>query len=107
VIPLLGVVARKKRDGVGNGLAGLIWVYFGVMLFLIEFDRSKQQLVTYKKFDKSQLLLVQKERINLELKRLKENVMHEIVILEAKDEEFLRKYYSRYFNPFKKKLVPK
>ncbi|MSR88698.1 MAG: hypothetical protein EXS67_03480 [Candidatus Margulisbacteria bacterium] len=77
------------------------------MLFLIEFDRPKQKLVTYKKFNKSDFLVAQKARITLELKRLKENVMHEIVILEAEDQAALEKYYDRYFNPFKKKLVPK
>ena len=68
------------------------------MIFLIEYNRPKGQLVDFQRFDDSR----RQEAIGLRFKReleLHQNSVadHEVVLLEAENEEAIRKSHRRYF----------
>jgi len=63
------------------------------MVFLIEYDRPTGTLVQFRKFDDSERQIA----LELELKLNRERSQHEIVILEAPNEEAVRHTHSRYF----------
>jgi hypothetical protein len=63
------------------------------MLFLIEYDRPTGTLVQFRKFDDSERQIA----LELELKLNRERSQHEVVILEAPNEEAVRHTHSRYF----------
>ncbi len=65
------------------------------MIFLIEYNRSKGSLVTFKRFKNKEI--AQKKRLALELDLNKRNVAHEVVILEAESQSDLEKTHQRYF----------
>ncbi len=68
------------------------------MIFLIEFNRPKLDLVTYKTYPDSERTKAQDDRLALELDLLHKGIDHEVVILEAINEEQLRKTHQRYFD---------
>lgn len=63
------------------------------MVFLIEYDRPTGTLVQFRKFDDSERQIA----LELELKLNREGSQHEVVILEAPNEEAVRHTHSRYF----------
>ena len=63
------------------------------MVFLIEYDRPTGTLVQFRKFDDSERQIA----LELELKLNREHTQHEVVILEAPNEEAVRHTHSRYF----------
>ncbi|HEV2233483.1 MAG TPA: hypothetical protein VGV68_08795 [Terriglobia bacterium] len=63
------------------------------MVFLIEYDRPTGTLVQFRKFDDSERQIA----LELELKLNRERSQHEVVILEAPNEEAVRHTHSRYF----------
>lgn len=67
------------------------------MLFLVEYDRSKGTIVSKRKFDDSESRAAEDARLNLELELSRKGVDHEVVLLEAPDEEALRRTHGRYF----------
>lgn len=67
------------------------------MLFLIEYDRRRGELVTFETFDDSERRKAEDARLELELKLNRQGVEHEIVILEAATEEAVRRTHRRYF----------
>jgi len=67
------------------------------MLFLIEYNRSTETLVQFRKFDDSERQAAQNARLDLELKLNREGIQHEVVILEAPSEEAIRYTHGRYF----------
>jgi hypothetical protein len=67
------------------------------MVFLIEYDRSSGTLVQFKEFDESQRDVARRTRLDLELRLNREGSDHEVVILEASNEEALRISHARYF----------
>ena len=70
------------------------------MIFLIEFDRPSGTLVKFRKFPDSEREAARRERLDLELELNREGNEHEVVILEAPNEEALRLTHGRYFkNP--------
>ncbi|MHB8654644.1 MAG: hypothetical protein ACYDA9_12265 [Terriglobia bacterium] len=67
------------------------------MVFLIEYDRPTGTLVQFRKFDDSGRQIAQDARLDLELKLNRERSQHEVVILEAPNEEAVRHTHGRYF----------
>lgn len=67
------------------------------MLFLIEYDRPRGTVVSFRKFDESERKLAQETRLDLELSLNQQGIQHEVVILDAPSEEALRHTHGRYF----------
>lgn len=67
------------------------------MIYLIEYDRKKGKLVTFKSFDTSQRDSANEERLSLEIDLNRRGVVREVVLLEAQDEAQLRFTHARYF----------
>jgi len=67
------------------------------MIFLIEYDRSRGEIVTFRTFDDSERLRAEDARLELELELNRLGTEHEVVILEAATEEALRRTHRRYF----------
>jgi len=67
------------------------------MIFLIEYNRSKGHVVTFKKFKNSDRLKAQNKRLEIELDLNHKGVNHEVVLLEAEKEAMIRRTHRRYF----------
>ncbi len=67
------------------------------MIFLIEYNRPEGRIVTFKKFADSKRRVAEKTRIELELELNRRGIHHEVVLLEAENEEALRRTHRRYF----------
>ncbi len=67
------------------------------MLFLIEYDRTRGQIVTFKRFADSERHKAEDARLELELGLNRLRVEREVVIMEAESEEALRRTHRRYF----------
>ena len=67
------------------------------MIFLIEYNRSEGKIVTFRPFDDSQRREAEGRRFEIELVLNREEVSHEVVLLEAESEEALRLTHLRYF----------
>ncbi len=67
------------------------------MLFLIEYDRGRAELVSIRAFSDSQRTLAENARIDLEIVLNREGVEREIVLLEAANREGLLRTHGRYF----------
>jgi hypothetical protein len=67
------------------------------MIFLIEYDRTRGEIVTFQPFGDSERQKAEDARLNLELKLNQLGTEHEVVILEATTEEALRRTHRRYF----------
>lgn len=67
------------------------------MIFLIEYDRDRGQLVTFKRFDESERQKAEDSRLKLELELNRLGTNHEVVVLEAASEEAMRRTHRRYF----------
>jgi len=67
------------------------------MIFLIEYDRSSGQIVTFATFNDSERRKAEDSRLELELRLNRERVKHEVVVLEATSEDALRLTHRRYF----------
>jgi len=68
------------------------------MIFLIDYDRSRGELVSIKSFGDSDLALAREERLAKELELHRSGVRRDIVLLEARSEDPLRKTHGRYFS---------
>jgi hypothetical protein len=67
------------------------------MIFLIEYDRPRGQLVTFKVFDDPDRVTAENARLEMELDLHRRRIEHEVVLLEASSEEALRRTHRRYF----------
>lgn len=67
------------------------------MIFLIEYNRLKGRIVTFKKFKNSDRLKAQNKRLEIELDLNHRKVNHEVVLLEAAKEAMMRRTHRRYF----------
>jgi len=74
------------------------------MIFLIEYDRPTGTVVTFRRFNDDQRQSAEHARLNLELELLRGRIAHEVVVLEAADEEALRRTHRRYFENIKEML---
>ena len=67
------------------------------MIFLIEYDRKRGQLVTFESFNDSERETAEELRLQLELDLNLKSIDNEVVILEAATEEAVRRTHRRYF----------
>lgn len=67
------------------------------MIFLIEYNRSKGHIVTFRDFDDSQRREAEDSRLGIELDLNRKRIDHEVVLLEAASEDALRRTHQRYF----------
>ena len=67
------------------------------MIFLIEYDRSRGRIITFKAFDESERQKAEESRLEMELRLNRLSVEREVVIMEAESEEALRRTHRRYF----------
>lgn len=76
------------------------------MLFLIEYDRLQGQIISLRSFASSKIAMAQEARLALELNLNRAGVHREVVILEAHDENALRRSHRRYFENLKDLAEP-
>lgn len=67
------------------------------MLFLIEYDRNRGKIVTFKTFADLERLKAEDARLEMELGLNRLGVEREVVLMEAESEEALRRTHRRYF----------
>jgi hypothetical protein len=67
------------------------------MLFLVEYAREQGQIVTFESFKNEDSTLAENARLKLELKLNRRGLEHEVVLLEAENEQALRRTHRRYF----------
>jgi hypothetical protein len=67
------------------------------MLFLIEYDRSRGTVLSMKTFQDTERALAEDTKLGMELARNKDGVQQEVVLLEASNEDALRRTHRRYF----------
>jgi hypothetical protein len=67
------------------------------MIFLIEYDRKRGQLVTLESFDDQERQKAEAKRFELELCLHRQGVEHEVVTLQAPTEAAIRRTHRRYF----------
>jgi hypothetical protein len=67
------------------------------MIFLIEYNRSRGEIVTFKTFEDANRNEAADIRFEMELELNRAGVEHEVVLLDAVSEEALRRTHRRYF----------
>lgn len=67
------------------------------MIYLIQYDRSLGQLVRLEAFSSESTDRAEEKRLCVELDLLSKKVTQEVVLLEATNEDELRKTHRRYF----------
>lgn len=67
------------------------------MLFLIEYARSEGRIVSLKEFNHDDATVAAKFRLQLELDLNRRGIEREVVLLEAENEDALRRTHRRYF----------
>lgn len=77
------------------------------MIFLIEYNRCEGTLVTFRSFDDSQRREAENSRLDMELDLNSKGTDHEVVLLEAENEDALRLTHRRYFEDLRQILSTK
>jgi len=67
------------------------------MIFLMEYDRSRGELLRIEAFDDADRDAAENERLQRELNLHKNGVQREVVLLQAATEDALRETHRRYF----------
>lgn len=67
------------------------------MFFLIEYNRSNGTMVRMLEFDDVSRQTADDTRLELELRLNRQGIQHEVVLLDAPNEEALRHTHGRYF----------
>ena len=67
------------------------------MIFLLQYDRKEGTVRKLKPFPSHERAKAQRERLTIELSLHKTRVPDEVVLLEAADEQTLRRTHQRYF----------
>jgi hypothetical protein len=67
------------------------------MIFLIEYNRAQGRIVTKKSFEDADRKRAYESRLELELDLNLKEIENEVVLLEATDEEAVRRTHGRYF----------
>lgn len=67
------------------------------MLFLIQYDRRRGAIVTFRTFESAERQNAEKSRLDIELDLNRRGVDHEVVLLDAASEDALRRTHRRYF----------
>jgi hypothetical protein len=68
------------------------------MIFVIQFDQKEGRLKRLDTFTDADREKANRQRVEVEIELLKQNVFHEVVVLEAKSVEALKKTHRRYFD---------
>ena len=76
------------------------------MTFLIDYDRRKGRLVSIKRFKEDQVEEAKNLRLQLELSLGDAREWREVVLLDALDEEALRRTHRRYFEKLSELAEP-
>ena len=74
------------------------------MIFLIEYNRSRGQIVTFRNFENAQRREAEESRLGIELDLNRRGIDHEVVLLDARDEDALRRTHRRYFEDLRQIL---
>ena len=77
------------------------------MIFLIEYNRSKGSIVTFRDFNDSQRPEAEDSRLEIELDLNRKGIDHEVVLLAAASEDALRRTHRRYFEDLRQILEDK
>ena len=67
------------------------------MILLIQYDRSKGSIINKFEFSDSQREKAEKKRLELEMDLNRREIRHEVVLLEAAEENLLHHTHRRYF----------
>ena len=67
------------------------------MLFLIEYNRSRGEIVTFREFGEGQSKSAEEARLDMELDLNHRGIEREVVLLEAENADALRRTHRRYF----------
>lgn len=67
------------------------------MIFLIEYNRNRGEIVTFETFDDADRQKSEDARFEMELKLNRAGIEHEVILLEAATEAALRRTHRRYF----------
>jgi hypothetical protein len=67
------------------------------MLFLIEYDRSRGRIVTFRAFDDAERERAEDARLEMEIELNHLGIEREVVLMEATTEAALRRTHRRYF----------
>ena len=67
------------------------------MIFLIEYNRSRGEIVTFRTFDDANKNEAADIRFKMELALNRAGIEHEVVLLDAVSEEAVRRTHRRYF----------
>jgi hypothetical protein len=67
------------------------------MIYLIEYNRRKGVIVTFRTFAAHQREKAANARLAIELDRRRKGLDHEVVLLEAESKGALRRTHRRYF----------
>ena len=68
------------------------------MVFLIKFNRRESRIVVLQEFLDNDRSLAEDKRLQMELELGKSDSEHELVLLEAENEEALHQTHGRYFD---------
>jgi hypothetical protein len=74
------------------------------MIFLIEYDRGKGQIVRSHPFEDAQRREADDLRLKIELELNRKKIEHEVVLLEAASEDAMRQTHRRYFEDLRQIL---
>jgi hypothetical protein len=67
------------------------------VIYLIEYDRESGRLLRLEAFSPAARRQAEEERLRVELELLNSRIAREVVLLEASNEDELRKTHRRYF----------
>ena len=76
------------------------------MIFLIEYDREQGRIVKLETFDGSDRHRAEETRLDLELDLRSKGIDNEVVLLEAANEEAVRRTHRRYFENLQQLASP-
>jgi hypothetical protein len=77
-----------------------------MMIFLVEYDRARGEIVTLGRFPDSERQIAEEARLEIEVGLNRDEVDREVVILEAESEEALRRTHRRYFENLTELTTP-
>ena len=77
------------------------------MIFLIEYNRRKGSIVTFRDFDDSQRREAEDSRLEIELDLNRKGIDHEVVLMDAASDDALRLTHRRYFEDLRQILEDK
>lgn len=74
------------------------------MLFLIEYDRKRGSMVSFRAYDDGERQRAEDARLDLELRLNAVGINNEVVLLEAPNEDTIRRTHRRYFESLEELL---